>query len=149
MVSYLGLLAKSSCLWAGWTRWLWSCWLLVSELSGSASEVVFRFRCSVHDSLVDACDLNLVVAEAIKASFGNFKGLKTLLVLLASCSAVCARNQFCSASNKTCVRLIHFCSVVCDRLKSLGSKAKQSYNATGLSRLVAKLQWRSWQSCCL
>ncbi len=80
---------------------------------------------SVFNNYVDVCEFSAFVADALKACFGNFEALRTLLALLSVNDVIdSGSKQLCVVGNAQRPKLACFYSSVCDAFGGRCSKQR-------------------------
>ncbi|ATW05981.1 hypothetical protein TETLIM2_000011 [Candidatus Hodgkinia cicadicola] len=118
-VSYLGLLTKDSVCWAGWVSCIFATWSVISGLASfnNAPNLTLKVCLrSVYNNYVDVCKFSAFVANALKACFGNFEALRTLLALLSANAIDSDEKQLRAVSNIQQLKMACFYSSICDAL---------------------------------
>ncbi|AUG33758.1 hypothetical protein TETCHI4_000066 [Candidatus Hodgkinia cicadicola] len=116
-VSYLGLLTRDSACWASWVSCIFATWSIVSGLASfnNTSNVTLKVCLrSVYNNYVDACEFSVFVANALKACFGDFAALRTLLALLSANAVDSDKEQLCAVSDDQQLKIARFYSSICD-----------------------------------
>ncbi|XXN19751.1 MAG: hypothetical protein AAJB65_00045 [Candidatus Hodgkinia cicadicola] len=116
-VPYLGLTTRDLNCWASCVRGIRSAWKAAVALTSSSvrSKVVLKV-CSrdVYNVYVDACGFSVFVTGALKACYGDFSALSTLLAILSNNVVDSSRKQFYAVNEGYCSRLAYLYYLMCN-----------------------------------
>ncbi|XXM93321.1 MAG: hypothetical protein AAI946_00050 [Candidatus Hodgkinia cicadicola] len=137
-VSSVSLLAKDSVCWASWAKCMFATWKIVSGLASASANAVLKVCLrDVYDNYVDACGFSVFVTDALKACYGNFEGLRTLLALLSVNAVDSSEKQFYAVSRSQHSKLVYFYSLICDEFSGCCKRRLSDFAVLKLLRCAS------------